>query len=299
MALDWYPPRPQLPPLLRMGSAELRQSSEWRILVESWVTSPAVALLDRDTPHSAGSLSAALVDALQHLVVLAGGWICGPPFRRTAYDSDELRKARRSLALLSRLQAQLSKPTATSPPGSWPRLWLQLLDRLGKARIQLPQSSIPALSVAVNQALTSQRSLIAGITRTMRQARHHRWKQLLPALWKERPGVIYHWLHASGAPWGTTPILDESGMQCLSLEAVDGTVKHYWVNSILRAHASVNGPSQWSIFLASRFGSHIPVVDWPHPPLVSRTCSHGFGAHAGGGCSWCLGYTVGNLESFT
>ena len=266
VALDWYPPRPQLPPLLRLGSTELRQSPEWKILVDSWATSPAVALLASDTPHTVHSLSAALVGALQHLVILAGGWLCRPPSRRTAYDSDELRQARRILALLSRLHAQLSKPAASSLPGSWRRSWLHLLGRLAKASIQLPQSSVPTLTAAVHQALASQRSLIARITRDMRKARHHRWKQLLPTLWKERPGVIFHWLHDSGAPWGTTPILDESGMQCLSLEAVDGAVKRYWVDSILRTHALVDGPSQWSIFLASRFGSHIPVVEWPHPP---------------------------------
>ena len=40
VTLDWFPPRPRLPPLLHMGSAELRCNLDWVQLVATWQLSP-------------------------------------------------------------------------------------------------------------------------------------------------------------------------------------------------------------------------------------------------------------------
>ena len=69
-----------------------------------------------------------------------------------------------------------------------------------------------------------------------------------------------------GAPWGSTPILDDTGQQCTSHSAVDAAVRGYWVDCVLRRHASVDEESAWAAFRASRFGSHIPCLQWPQLP---------------------------------
>ena len=185
--------------------------------------------------------------ALQSLITLAGGWECRPPQRRSAYDSNDLRSARRSVALLLRLAALLPSPS-TVGPGCWSQSWISLLNQLASLHIVLPRHSLSALHQAAHAALLAQRALVARLQRELRQARHKRWLHALPTLWKERPGVIFHWLHQSGAPWGTTPILDESGMQCLSASAVDAAVRTYWVDKVLRCHASVDGTLRWTLF---------------------------------------------------
>lgn len=291
VALDWFPPHPRLPPLLQLGSSELRGSGEWQQLVDRWLASPDVASLAPTAPHTAPSLSAAMVGALHHLVALAGGWKCRPATRRSAYDSKELRAARRTLALLNRLSSQIHTGPSGSP-GSWPHPWLQLLDDLAKSGIGLPRTSVPALSAAVRSALAAQRASINRINREMRRARHDRWKSLLPSLWQQRPGVVYHWLQASGTPWGTSPILDESGLQCLSLSEVDRAVRKFWVDSILRSHASVDGPSQWALFLASRFGTHIPVMEWPAPSWSADRVRSVLGRMREGAAPGALGIPV-------
>ena len=93
--------------------------------------------------------------------------------------------------------------------------------------------------------------------------RHKRWKGGVAALWRDLPGVVYNWLRGSSAPWGMTPILAETGMQCLSVEAVDIAVRGYWVDTVLRQHAPLNGDAQWTTFMASPFAAHIPVLQWP------------------------------------
>ena len=135
--MTWQCPRPRLPPLLRLSSTVLRCSPEWQDLVERWLQSRQVApVLDESLPQSATSLSDALVGALQHLVRLAGGWATRPPNRRPAYDSDELRAARRVLANLNSLFSLLQRH-ADGAPGCWPRSCGQLLRRLADDGLQL------------------------------------------------------------------------------------------------------------------------------------------------------------------
>ena len=128
-----------------------------------------------------------------------------------------------------------------------------------------PRTSLQALHSATVSSLAAQRALVARLQQELRHARHKRWLHTLPTLWKDRPGVIFNWLHLSGAPWGTTPILDESGMQCLTVSEVDDAVRRYWVDEVLRCHAYVDGSARWSFFF-SQFGAYIPTLVWPCLP---------------------------------
>ena len=263
IALDWRSPKPRLPPLLQLSSEELAISEDWVSLLDRWVVDPAVrGALDPSHPHSLDSLSQALHAALQTLVRMAGGWATRPSVRRSAYDSNALRSVRRQLQLLNRLDSAMRR-AGSGFAGSWPYPWLQLLDDLQAVGLTLPRTTIPALQLAVVKEQSSCREKVARLSREMRQQRHARWRDSVPILWRDRPGVVYHWLHAIGAPWGTTPILEEDGRQCTTVESVDAAVRRYWVDRVLRQHCSVDGESRWETFLGSQFAVHIPVLEWP------------------------------------
>ena len=68
----------------------------------------------------------------------------------------------------------------------------------------LPDGSLGALRAAVAQELLTAREEHNELNRQMRHARHVRWRDSLLRLWKERPGVIHHWLQAPTAAWGCT-----------------------------------------------------------------------------------------------
>ena len=82
----------------------------------------------------------------------------------------------------------------------------------------------------------------------MRREWHARWKDRLPELWRERTGVIHHWLQAPGVAWGTYPVINEEGQQCTSVEEVDRVVRGFWVDQFLRQHAEVNAEERWQAF---------------------------------------------------
>ena len=118
---------------------------------------------------------------------------------------------------------------------------MQILEELASMDIVLPQTTVPALLAAISTEVQQRHKSLHCELCAMRQERHQRWKATLPTLWKERPRVIHHWLHAAGSlAWGTTPILDTAGQQCLTLEAVDAAVRGYRVDTVLRHHASVD-----------------------------------------------------------
>jgi hypothetical protein len=77
-------------------------------------------------------------------------------------------------------------------------------------------------------------------------------------LWRERPAVIHHWLQAPATAWGTYPILTEEGMQCTSVSEVDVTVRKFWVDNVLRRHASVDETQSWATLRESEFYPFIP-----------------------------------------
>jgi hypothetical protein len=272
--INWRPPRPRLPALLQLSSSALRASPDWHALVDRWMASPPGALaMGPASPSSSAALSVAMLAALQHLVDLAGGWTRRPPQRRFAYDSSLVRKVKRRLHLLHQLMTRLSAPSPSpSVPGCWPWDWMVLLDDLRRVGVSLPSSSSqPDLLRATGLASSEQRSLLHRHLSDMRRTRHLRWKAKLPTLWHTQPGVIHHWLHAAGPSWGSVPILDSDGLQCTTIESVDQAVRSFWVDSILRHHASACPHSRWTAFTSSRFGPHIPSgIIWPHLPWTAE-----------------------------
>ena len=277
--IDWHPPRPRLPPLLRLPSSALRSSPEWNDLMDRWLRSPEVMLLfGPSPPTSADTLSKAMQAALQCLITLAGGWQRRPPQRRLAFDSIAVRRLRHRLSLLQRLLSLIT-PAATSPSppvGSWPHQWLMLLADLQRAGLSLPTPSLSVsdLLSSLRSAAQVDRCSLDRLLSEMRKERHLRWKTTLPSLWHTRPGVINQWLHATGASWGSVPILDADGFQCTSPCAIDTAVRLFWVDTILRQHASVDPAACWAAFSASRFGPHIPCgLSWPHLPWSASRIS--------------------------
>jgi hypothetical protein len=273
--IDWRPPRPQLPPLLRQSSAELRASPLWTSLVDEWQRSPpARAALAPRHPPTLESHSGALLRALQHLVDLAGGWATRSAHRRPAYASDDLRRARRSLSLLHRLDALIERDmrssSSTPAPGCWTRPWVVLLDALLRERVSLPRTTSAALQRAVTSEALQCRDVVARMEQEMRRERRARWKAGLATMWRERPGAIQHWLRATDAPWGSRPVLDSSGLQCLTVETVDAAVRGYWVDVVLRQHAGVDATARWAAFEASEFGAHVPAASWPSTPWTGE-----------------------------
>ena len=260
LAIPLQSPRPCLPSLLQQPLACLILFPEWAALLQLWVASPPViAALDPARPHTPASLSQALLLALQRLVQLAGGWATRAPHRRHAYDSKEIRLFRRQLAALHSLQCLLR--SAPSPaPGSWPHRWCLLLDRLQSLSVALSSSSPSVLLSACRQEASRIQHQLGLAVQVMRRERSARWQELLPRLWRDRPAVVYHWLHAAGAPWGTTPIMDAAGLECVTPAAVDVSVRGYWVDTVLRQHAGLDEDSRWATFLASRFGPCIPTA---------------------------------------
>ena len=266
LALCWQCPRPRPPAVLLQSSAELRGSADWADLLSRWIpTAPAQAALDPTAQHDAASLSAALIAALHHLVELAGGWVTRPPHRRSAYDSDAIRAARRRLLLLHELELAI-RPLLGPGLGAWPRNVLQLLEALTRRGLLLDAQSVTTLQTAIADASLRERAAVQRLLVAMRRERHTRWKDTLATSWKERPGVIYHWLEAAGVPWGTSPILRDDGVQCCTLGEVDVAVRGFWVDQVLRQHAAVDESAAWGVFVQSPFGDHIPSTTWPCTP---------------------------------
>jgi hypothetical protein len=266
VTINWQRPRPQLPSLLQLSSGELRSSAAWTELLQRWCQSPAAQLaLDPQAVHTVFTLSTALSAALQHLVTLAGGWATRSAGHRQAYDAEAVRRVRRQLAELQLLE-RCTRDVGQHSPGCWPRQWDQLCSSLQRRGVELPRTTTVELRMAVIREIQSARLAIDALNRKMRQERHSRWRDRLPRLWRERPGVVYHWLEAPTAAWGCSPIVDEAGQQCLTVEAVDCSVRSYWVDQVLCQHRLEDGAEQWRRFEASEFYSFVPVLEWPHAP---------------------------------
>ena len=274
--IDWHPPRPRLPPLLRLPSSALRSSPEWNDLMDRWLRSPEVMLLfGPSPPTSADTLSQAMQAALQRLITLAGGWQRRPPQRRLAFDSIAVRRLRHRLSLLQRLLSLVNPAaTSTSPPvGSWPHQWLMLLADLQRAGLSLPTPSLSVsdLLSSLRSAAQVDRCSLDRLLSEMRKERHLRWKTTLPSLWHTRPGVINQWLHATGASWGSVPILDADGFQCTSPCAIDTAVRLFWVDTILRQHASVDPVACWKPWRQATPRPSTLGIAW-HMPMHNLLC---------------------------
>ena len=268
--VDWRPPRPKPPPLLFEPSACLAVSAEWASLLEQWLASPVVQSLKSPAPaeQTLDSLATALQDALQRLVALAGGWATRPRKRRLAYDSNAIRRHRKLLADLFRLETECSR--AAAQPASWPHHWLQRIDNLRARGIALPRDgTISDLASVVSSAAAEQRHAVQRLVQQHRIERCRRFSAALPRLWKEDLSVVQRWLRAETLPWGSRPVLNEAGEQCLTPAEVDASVRAFWVDKILRQHADVNEDCRWDAFLASPFGAYLPTATWPSAPWTA------------------------------
>ena len=267
--IDWHPPQPRVPPLLREPSAALAASAEWADVVERWSRSAEVHVLAAGTqPESLDSLATALRAALEHLVSLAGGWSTRPPRRRLAYDSNRIRLLRDSLADVQRVQTlcmrELDSGWQLLCPGAWPRALLAAIDRLKRWDIVLPLGApLTEVCATARVEAASRRAELDRLIRQHRSERSKRLREALPRLWKEDVGVIQRWLLPDSVPWGSRPILDDAGLQCLSVAAVDQAVRGFWVDNVLRQHAAVDEDQRWDAFLASPFSAHFPTATWP------------------------------------
>ena len=130
----------------------------------------------------------------------------------------------------------------------WPLVVDQLLRRVDALGISFAQKSAASLVVALEREIAAQRAVVSQITKALRRERHQRWRDSTAVLWRDRPGVVFHWLQAAGSPWGATPILDAVGRQCLSLMEVDAAVRGFWVDGVMRQHASVDVVARWAQF---------------------------------------------------
>ena len=271
--LCWQRPRRRVPPLLQRSSAELR-GPDWDALLDKWRASrPVLFVTESLQHHNLASLSRALLHALNHLVTLAGGWVTRPAHRRLAYDSDELRQLRRQLAALHRLAALLQHHPAARP-GGWPWPVEKQLLEIARLNITLPYTTLTELTSSVSSASAARRTAIQKLEHDMRRTRQVRWRDALPQLWRDRPGVIYRYLEGARPLWGESPILDANGMQCTSPAAVDAAVRAYWVDEVLRRDAAVDPTVLWAAFLASPFGPFIPTANWPCLPWTAARVQH-------------------------
>ena len=233
--------------------------------MERWRESPEARALAPDPAETLDSLATALRAALDRLVRLAGGWVRRPRVRRPAYDSNKLRLLRKVLERLHRIESLCTAALSSDArPGPWPCFWFDLLDELAGLRVHLPRNTtVRALAAAAHTEAVARRRELEDILRQLRAERCKRFAAALPRLWREDLGVIQRWLQAPSIPWGSRPVLDAAGQQCLTPAAVDSAVRAFWVDNVLRQHAAVDEEERWQAFLASPFGKHIPSTSWP------------------------------------
>ena len=267
-AISWQPPKPRLPPLLQISSVALRALEDWKALLGRWEVSDAVRSLKSPTPTAttAQALSALLQRALEALVDLAGGWDHRPPIRRLAYESQQVRRARASLQLLSYTLALVSREDSDglASLGCFSASLVRTLAQLRRRGFHPVASSRFLLREWTEAAIIDVRRDLSTALREMRTIRSERWKAQIPRLWDSQPKLFYRLLQGESSAWGATPILDESGQQCCSHASVDRAVRDYWVKTVWRMHESVDPVSSWSTFQASRFYEHVPRCSWPH-----------------------------------
>ena len=101
----------------------------------------------------------------------------------------------------------------------------------------MPQGSVGQLREAALRELALSKTELGQREPAMRRERQERWRAALPGLWMARPGVVHHWLQAPAVAWGTFPVLDEHGLQCLTVPEVDRAVRAFWVDGVLRKEA--------------------------------------------------------------
>ena len=277
VAIEWRAPQPRPPELLLLPSEQLRSSEAWAALVGRWLALPEVQALDVAAGWTVETLSSALRAALDSLVSLAGGWRCRGPHRRAAYDSNAIRQQRRRIMALNRVELLTRSPVGTGV-GCWPRALIAAVDALRACGVSVPWGPVGELRGVVLQDLSLARAELRRLETAMRRERRDRWKGALPSLWREKPGVVHHWLQAPSVAWGTFPVLDGQGMQCVTASEVDQAVRGFWVDGVLRRAAGVDGQARWVQFMESEFAEFIPRVQWPYRPWTADRVREAVGA---------------------
>ena len=101
---------------------------------------------------------------------------------------------------------RLSRRVMQVDSGPWPWEVTKLCQKLRERGFQLPSGTLSDLRARVVQEIEEVKGRLSRMMSDMRKERHARWKDGLPELWRERPGVIHHWLQAPGVTWGTFPV---------------------------------------------------------------------------------------------
>ena len=108
--LPWRCPRPRVPQWLQVPSRELRSRKKWKDLSGAWQGPSAMQQLGSVAPDASPDTHSLLLEAaLQALVDGAGGWETQATCRRPAYESNSVRKARRTIDLFGHCLAQLNR----------------------------------------------------------------------------------------------------------------------------------------------------------------------------------------------
>ena len=164
----------------------------------------------------------------------AGGWETRATCRRPAYESNRVRKARRTIDLLGHCLAQLNREQGV---GSFSHTLQELLTGLRQRGLHPPTSSRATIAQWVAAELVVARRTLRDALQLMRSERQARWKDLVPRLWQDRPSVLSRWLEGNSPAWGSVPSLTATGTQCTTVQKVDEAVKGYWVDRVWRMHA--------------------------------------------------------------
>ena len=193
----------------------------------------------------------------------------GPP--RPAYASGPDLKLRAELAALGRCASLLRRETGVGP---FSTPLLRLIAQLQRHGLSPPIASRSLLQRWVTTTLPERRRLLAAGVAQHRAERVSRWRDSLPALWETRPGVIFRWLRGDTPVWGSIPIVGPSGLQCISVPAVDAEVRSFWVDKVWCQHALDSPSDCWAALRLSPFFPFFPPpTSWPSDPWTPERVS--------------------------
>ena len=115
----------------------------------------------------------------------------------------------------------------SSLPGCWPRPVVMVQVELQLLGVSLSSLTLVALRAEAQSMACACRKELEQLVRQMRLERQSRWRSTLAEAWRDRPGVVYNWLHARSPEWGASPIMDDEGQQCTTIAAVDAAVRNF------------------------------------------------------------------------
>ena len=244
-------PRTKLPEVFYLPVRQLRESEEMKKMLEMWGASDSVRRL---AGLPGDQLGGAILDALEALIVLAGGRTSRPAGCRVAYDSNVTRKLRRTIKLL----LHASYEVRNWPSGPCPIPWIleRALADLADLGIRIARNRA-TMEEELRQALKTTRRLLKNELAGMRKERAERWRDNLPKIWSESPGRVYSWIQTPRATFGQHPMLKEDGRICESLEEMDEMVKEFWVKEVWQREDPTKVNQSWEELSNSKFGPHL------------------------------------------